>query len=418
MLRSGIGDLSDWQAELGRAVRARRQELELTLDEASTDIKISRSHLNLIELGKASGVSHDCVAKIDEGLAADGKLLTMLATRESANPARDQHMQRGEFNKALFAFAAALLLDPDRLAGTQAVDPPLLHDLQSLTADFVRRHHYARPQVIVRPVRAHLLSLLDLGRASIPPALRPALARTTAETAAIAGWVVFRGHGDLVNAHAHLALARQFAREAGDDTLMAQVLAASSSLYSSLDIPRGERQRSSPLALSLLRAAQRKARTGPAQLHGWLAARIAAEQALRGDGHKARAGLTRAEATLPSCPQRDPGGLFCMWDETRLPGYAGKTLLILGDPAATKLLEQALAVTDAPHPRLGVLIDLAAARLRDEHADAAVALLIDAAQLAVKHGIDGFARWRLQEGRAALPSAQRRVFDQRLHALA
>jgi len=67
MLRSGIGDLSDWQAELGRAVRARRQELELTLDEASTAIKISRSHLNLIELGKASGVSHDCVAKIDEG---------------------------------------------------------------------------------------------------------------------------------------------------------------------------------------------------------------------------------------------------------------------------------------------------------------------------------------------------------------
>jgi len=383
--------VSDWQTALGQAIRARRQDLGLTLDEAGRAAGVSRSHLNLIELGKASGISRDCVARIDEGLAAGGTLHLLHATRDSVRPSRSEQVPRGEFNQALLALAAALLLDPDRLAGSRTVDPPLLRDLQSLTSEFARRHHHARPQVILGPISAHLRYLLDLGRAATPAALRPALARTTAETAAIRGWVGFRGYGDLVGAHAHLALGRQHAREAGDDTLMAQVLFS---------------------------AAQRKAGAGLPQLRGWLAARVAVEQALLGQGRRARADLARAQATLSSCPSRDPGGLFCMWDETRFPGYAGKTLLLLGDRAATTFLEQALAVTDAPHPRLGVLVDLASARLRDGNADAAVALLVEAAQLAVERGIDGFARWRLQQGRAELPSEQQRVLDQRLHALA
>src|SRR6266540_2761882 len=37
-----------------------------------------------------------------------------------------------------------------------------------------------------------------------------------------------------------LALGREHARQAGDDLLMAQILAASSSLHSSLDLPRGD----------------------------------------------------------------------------------------------------------------------------------------------------------------------------------
>jgi hypothetical protein len=41
-----------WQTMFGQAVRKRRQALELTLEEASAAIGISRSHLNLIELGK------------------------------------------------------------------------------------------------------------------------------------------------------------------------------------------------------------------------------------------------------------------------------------------------------------------------------------------------------------------------------
>ena len=63
--------MADWRTILGRAVRERRQELELTLDQASRAIGISRSHLNLIELGKATGVSRDCLASIDAGLGAD-----------------------------------------------------------------------------------------------------------------------------------------------------------------------------------------------------------------------------------------------------------------------------------------------------------------------------------------------------------
>jgi hypothetical protein len=244
------------------------------------------------------------------------------------------------------------------------------------------------------------------------------LARVTAETAALAGWVAFRGTGDLVTAHAQLALGRQQAREAGDDVLLAQLLAATSSLHSSLDSPRLGEGQSSPLALSLLQAAQRKAGGGSTPLHGWLAARIAEEQAVLGDSRRARAALGRAEAALPSCTPSDPAGLFVIWDESRFPGWTGKTLLLLGDPAATGMLERALATTSAPHPRLGLLVDLAMARTRDGDADHAIALLVEGAQLAVERGIEGFARWRLQEGRAHFSPAQQRTFDSRLQAVA
>jgi len=410
--------MGGWKTILGRAVRERRQELELTLDEASTAIGISRSHLNLIELGKATGVSRDSLARIDAGLGAEGALLALLPVGDGSHTATGEEMRRAEFNKAVLVLAASLLLDGERLSHAESVDAVLLEDLESLTAELARRQHQARPQAILGPIRGHLGYLLELRGASMAPGLRLELARVTAETAGVAGWVAFRGHGDLVTAQSQLSLGRQQAREAGDDVLMAQLLAASSSLHSSLDLPRvGEDQRS-PLALSLLRAAQRKASGGPPQLQGWLAARVAVEQALLGEGRRARAMLARAEATLSSCPPGAPGGLFVIWDETRFPGYAGKTLLVLGDPAATTLLERALAMTSAPHPRLGLLVDLARARVHDGEADDAVVLLLDGARLAVERGIDGFARWRLGEGRAALPAAHQRLFDGRLQALA
>jgi hypothetical protein len=293
-----------------------------------------------------------------------------------------------------------------------------LQDLESLTADLARRQHHARPQAILGPIRAHLQSLLNFGSVSLSPSIRLRLARVTAETAALAGWVAFRGQGDLVTAHSQLALSRQHAREAGDDLLLAQLLAASSSLYSSLDIPRVDEDPRSPLALSMLQAAQRKAGNGSTPLQGWLAVRIAEEQALLGEGRRARAALSRAEATLPNHPAADPGGLFVIWDESRYPGWVGKTLLLLKDPAATELLERALIMTSAPHPRLGLLVDLELARLRDGDVDHAIALLLEASQLALERGIGGFARGRLREGRAALSPEQQRSFDSRLSALA
>jgi len=414
--------MGTWKTALGQAVRARRQQLGLTLAEASTAVGISRSHLNLIELGKATGVSRETVAKIEAGLDCAGTLLPLLdtstTTRTTEATTGSHQVQRAEFNKAMLALAAALLLGVDRLADASTVDLALLEDLESLTADLARRQHHARPHVVLGPVRAHLLHLINLDASNVPPVLRPRLARVTAETAAISGWVGFRGLGDLVTAHAHLALGRQHAHKAGDALLEAQLLAASSSLYSSLDLPRSGKTSGSPLALSLLLAAHRKAGPGAKPLHGWLAARIAEERALFGEDRKAHAALNRAEATLPSCLPRDPGGLFCIWDQTRFPGYAGKTLLILGDPAATRLLEQALALTAAPHPRLGLLVDLALARVRDGHADQAVTHLVEAVQLAVGHGIDGSPAGGWPRAALGSPQAHQRVFDEHLHTLA
>ena len=410
--------MGSWQSILGRAVRERRQELELTLDEASRAIGISRSHLNLIELGKATGVSGEAVARIDAGLGSQGALVALLPPKDAGDITRSEEMRRAEFNKAVVALAASLFFDPERLTESQKVDAALLRDHESLTRDFVRRQHHARPQTILGPTRAHLNQLLSLETTSLSPSMRQQLDRIIAETAALAGWVAFRSNGDLVTAHAQLALGRQHAREAGDDMLLAQLLAATSSLHSSLDLPRrGEDQRS-PLALSLLQAAQRKAGTGSRPVHGWIAVRLAMEQALHGKTRRARPLLGRAEATLPSQPSADAAGLFVIWDESRFPGWAGKTLLILRDPAATGLLEQALAMTSAPHPRLGLLVDLAMARMNEGDSDHAITLLVEGTQLAIERGIEGFARWRLQEGRGRLSPAQQRAFDSRLHAVA
>ena len=50
--------------------------------------------------------------------------------------------------------------------------------------------------------------------------------------------------------------------------------------------------------------------------------------------------------------------------------------------------------------------------------DQAIMLLVEGTQLAIERGIEGFARWRLQEGRGRLSPAQQRAFDSRLHAVA
>src|SRR6266511_3138730 len=133
-----MSDMSEWRTILGKAVRERRQAFELTLDEASRVIGISRSHLNLIELGKATGISRECAERIDANLDFNGELL------------------------ALLALAATVLLDPDHLNAPSTIDAALLHDLESLTVDLAHRHHYVRPHTIIGPIRAHLRYLLCL----------------------------------------------------------------------------------------------------------------------------------------------------------------------------------------------------------------------------------------------------------------
>src|SRR6266540_5076151 len=81
-----MSDMSEWRTILGKAVRERRQAFELTLDEASRVIGISRSHLNLIELGKATGISRECAERIDANLDFNGELLALLPTARPSTP--------------------------------------------------------------------------------------------------------------------------------------------------------------------------------------------------------------------------------------------------------------------------------------------------------------------------------------------
>ncbi len=290
-------------------------------------------------------------------------------------------MRRAEFNKAVLALAASVLFDPDRVTSAHTVDAALLEDLRSITADLTRRHHHAHPQTVLGPARAHLRYLLDLQAttaATIPAHLRPGLDWLTAKTAAIVGWVVFRSQADLVTAHAP------------DVTAGAEPAARRR--------PRG-----------------RHRRTGSPRLAGRTHRRRAG--AVRGPAHGASSARSRRghPAELPS---GRPGTAVLLLGRHPLPGVRGQDAAAAPRPSRDQPPGGRLAATQAPHPRLGVLVDLAIARTHDGHADNAVDLLVEAGRLALARGIDGFARWRLREGRLALPTTQRRAFDERLSALA
>src|SRR6266498_3368457 len=176
--------MAGWHTIFGKAVRERRQALGLTLEEASRAIGISRSHLNLIELGKATGVSREAAKKIDAGLDARGALAALVPSGDESPAeitARGEEMRRAAFNKALLTIGATLLLDPERAISAGGVDPALLSDLESLTADLAHRQHHSSPQAVVGPLRAHLRHLLDLEQERMPLSLQPRLARVTAE---------------------------------------------------------------------------------------------------------------------------------------------------------------------------------------------------------------------------------------------
>jgi hypothetical protein len=46
-------------------------------------------------------------------------------------------------------------------------------------------------------------------------------------------------------------------------------------------------------------------------------------------------------------------------------------------------------MTTAPHPRLGLLVDLAMARMNEGDTDHAIGLLVEGTQLAIERGIEG-----------------------------
>ena len=108
--------MGDWQTMFGQAVRDRRQELGLTLDEARAAIGISRSHLNLIELGKATGISRDCAAKIDAGLGFELALLALLPASSTDADLRCS-VTRDASRLAKFDEVEVRSRDPDSRAG-------------------------------------------------------------------------------------------------------------------------------------------------------------------------------------------------------------------------------------------------------------------------------------------------------------
>ncbi len=221
---------------------------------------------------------------------------------------------------------------------------------------------------------------------SLSPSLRIRLLALLGDTAAMTGWLALlldrRG-----TAASFLALAWQAARESGDPSLRANVLASRSVLASRYPLGR---LGSSQGSLLLARQAETLApRALPAQARSWLASRHAKEAADAGDERAFRAATERAWTGPRHGEAEATGGYFSghgrfrSWNSTYLRAAEGSGLAALGLlDEAERSLAAALASSCDARRRSAITADLALVSAQRGDVDAACSRAVTALDLA------------------------------------
>lgn len=282
-------------------------------------------------------------------------------------------------------------VDADPAAGVPAVSQRLLEDLQVITRHHAQRWGRAAPRSMLHAVRANLALLRGWLPATMPSPLRRQLQAVTAETALLAGWLSRQldNHGDAVG---YWALARDLAREAGEGSLHAHVLVATSSLYSPVTGRSGGDTRT---ALGLLDEAEgvAGARCAP-PLRSWILARRGEEYAAMGQVADATGQFERAERLLDGAAARD--GILADWDAERLALWRAHCVVrcdarsSAGDvDRSVRTLERALCRLDPArtYDRSRALIELAEAYITQREIEHACAVLHDSLTLTDELGL-------------------------------
>lgn len=305
---------------------------------------------------------------------------------------KEDDVRRRQFLQYMSVVTGATMLDWDRLAAMLRGqlgpgDRVLVDDLEVMTRSYARQVETVAPGSLLPALRSHLAMLSGSLHGGQPESVRLRLLSMTGETAVLAGrlsWLL-ENRGE---ARQCWNLACELAREAGDDTLLAEALANQRVLHST--IPNRGQYGRPDRALALLDAAEDRlnAASSPYTRTMVLLSR-AEDQAAVGNADASLRDLEAAERAISAVTGPDDG-FYALWDSRRVAGYRGSCALALQQPEeASAVLEAALAETDDAliGQRCAVMTDLATAYAMQREVERSAALLLDAADTAERAGL-------------------------------
>jgi tetratricopeptide (TPR) repeat protein len=334
---------------------------------------------------------------------------------------------------ALAGTSAAVGVDLGRLSAVLSgtpIDAPALDDMETLTADLIRREASLAPSALLPAVRGHLAGLQDM-LIWTPSSLAPRAYSLAAQTALLAGYLMLQQERP-TDADAYWLLADRLADLAGDTRLRITLLVHQAWRWEVDNLP---------LSLALADRAESLLGTNPDPA---IAAMVLSVRAIhRSDAsptvsmHAASAthDLDRADASLRRMPPADDALYLFRSVEAQVIEMRAHTLINLGQyHDALGYLQQVLAAIDpswlATRSYATMNLGTAIARMGEpEHACEVLSTAVQLAESAssprclffVKHkyqrwlaGYDGPAAHRLHEqlqslrlrpGGAALPAS-------------
>jgi tetratricopeptide (TPR) repeat protein len=228
-------------------------------------------------------------------------------------------------------------------------------------------------------VREKVEQVRRLHSHSLTPSVRVALAGVLAELSALAGWEALDRY-EIVRAWEHHELAKQSARDAGAQGLLAHASAQQAFVLTELgEVPAAVEQLAE--ARTLVR------RTAPRLLRAWLAAAHGEGLAAAGRRDQALRAFDAAAALLPADPA-DPTLPFLFLENVHLDRWRGHALSRLGDAEAVGVLNNALERLDPTFTRAetSLRVDLAFALTAMGEHDRAHAHAKQAERLAIEIG--------------------------------
>ncbi|MGH8900577.1 MAG: hypothetical protein ACRDYA_02595 [Egibacteraceae bacterium] len=284
------------------------------------------------------------------------------------------------------------------------VDSWLVVAVEDFTDALAGVNGATRPDVLFGAVASHADLILGWLDRPMSEANRRRLDVAAVESHSQAAMLAFLG-GDRAAARRYFAVARSVADESGSPMLVAQTLAASSILYSS--IPQGGRGGDTDRAVTLLTAAADHARSSDSLTRAWVHRWLAMELAAAGHERGFRVHMERAEREQPESVAARRGyfaraGGFEPIGEADTAASLGVGLVLLSH--AEEAIDALRIALTSGYPRREVIVltDTAAARFLQGEPEEGADTLLRARALALQAGYPKGLE-RIHGARARLP---------------
>jgi transcriptional regulator with XRE-family HTH domain/tetratricopeptide (TPR) repeat protein len=347
---TGLGNWGEsWSAGEVAQLRSARGVNKASFAE---ELHLHRRTVRRYEQGDTAATDHRIIAALDELLCK-----TVCELVSGLTPIQVRQMKRRDVLKLLAtgAFLPSGGIDFLPLNGVpSSIGASTLRSLEAVSTGLAGMYVTTPSSALIAPTVGHLEDATRLLKSSMQANHRPQLHTLIAEISLFTGYLNDNSHKP-AQTHAHFRLAEDHARQAENQGLLAQVLAAQRILYSSS--PNGGRDPCRE-ALELIEQADTLARRyAPPIVQAWIAGQLACERAraVNGKVYGAEEALERAERALqaamaealpPSCATAD---YYLLWSEEGLDPFRGSCERLLNRPEhAIAALTRALERTSAP----------------------------------------------------------------------